>query len=271
MSPTNMEDFEMSRTKQQQWTNYQGTRRKNMDGYWYTVGERTGGSHYGKPLYEVIFDSGYRTEMTSQDIWRNKLKDWGSPSVYGIGIVGWTFRNPTKHPLWNRWVGMLERCYKCRPNYEDVTVCKRWRQFDLFVQDAERLECYDPKRLGELQLDKDKLGPETGPREYGPETCSWLTSAEQAVYRRPWRKTKAPHCPYRCVHETEGKWHAKPQAGVKRIRLGRFADALDAALAILRAFPDFYYPHEKARIAADVEARRTKGLVAVGSLGQKAA
>jgi hypothetical protein len=231
--------------EKQQWTNYRGKRRRNMDGFWYTVGDRTGGCHYGKPLYEIIFDSGYRVEMTTQDIWRNKLKDWGSPSVMGVGIVGWLVPNPTKHPLWSRWLGVLRRCLPPHSRcYEDVTVCDRWLRFDLFVHDLERLDGYDPARLGELQLDKDKLGPKAGPRVYSPETCSWLTGPENVAYRRPTRRTNAPHCPYRGVHFTENLWLARPQIDGCRTYIGSFPVPLDAALAIHFRFPAYYFPHE---------------------------
>ena len=96
--------------KKQQWTQYQGKRRQNMDGFWYTVGERTGEYRYGKPLFRVVFDSAFETAQTSQDLWRNQIKDWGSPSIMGVGIVGWLVPNPKEHPLWSRWLGMLKRC-----------------------------------------------------------------------------------------------------------------------------------------------------------------
>ena len=244
MTFTNMGDFKMS-TSRQRWTRYPGTRHKNMDGYKYRVGNRTGNYHYGKPLYEIVFDSGYVTEMTGQDIWRGQIKDWGSPSIMGVGIVGWLVPNPTKHPLWSRWLGVLRRCLPPHSRcYEDVTVCDRWLRFDLFVHDLERLDGYDPARLGELQLDKDKLGPKAGPRVYSPETCSWLTGPENVAYRRPTRRTNAPHCPYRGVHFTENLWLARPQIDGCRTYIGSFPVPLDAALAIHFRFPAYYFPHE---------------------------
>ena len=241
-------------TSRQRWTRYPGTRHKNMDGFWYRVGNRTGGYHYGKPLYEIVFDSGYVTEMTGQDIWRGQIKDWGSPSIMGVGIVGWTIRNPTVHPLWHRWCGMLERCYKCRPNYEDVTVCDRWLHFGLFVHDAERLDGYDAARLDELTIDKDRLGAQTGPRVYSPETCCWLSIADQNVYKRPPRRTKAPQCPYRGVHWTECCWLARVQIKGEKSFLGCFKVPLEAARRILAVFPNYYKPHEKERILRDMNA-----------------
>jgi len=240
-----------SRNKKQKWTSYQGTRRKNMDGYWYVVGERTGGYHYGKPLYEIAFDSGYRTEMTAQDIWRGKIKDWGSPSIYGVGIVGWRVPRPTKHQLYSTWHGMLERCCKCRPGYEDVTVCDRWFRFDQFVEDAEKLPGYDANRLDELTIDKDKLGSKTGPRIYSPETCCWLTVAEQNAYKRGFAKTNARQCPYRGVHWTDNGWIARPQFRGEKRYLGYYREAIDAARVVMALIPGYYLAEEDARIRAN--------------------
>lgn len=237
---------------------YAGSRRKNGDGYWYTVGGRTGGYRYGKPLYEVTFDSGYVTEMTAQDLWRNKIKDWGSPSIYGVGIVGWRIARPTKHPLYGTWHGMLERCLgpRCKANsaYDDVTVNPRWIRFDNFVEDAEKLPGYDPARVssGKLQLDKDKFGSSIGRREYGPETCCWLTVAQQAEFRRQYRNSHAPQCPYRGVHFTENLWLARPQISGERANLGSFHDSLRAAMAINERFPDYYSNLEKLEIGLAV-------------------
>jgi hypothetical protein len=236
---------------------YPNSYRQNRDGYWYTVGERTGGYHYGKPLYEIVFDSGYRTEMTSQDIWRNKIKDWGSPSVYGVGIVGWQIARPTKHPLYGTWHGMLERCMgprrKTNRAYDDVEVDPRWLHFDNFVEDAGKLPGYDLALIssGELQLDKDKLGSDIGKREYGPETCCWLTREEQALYHRKpvtHQGTHAPQSPYRGVHWTDGVWLARPQTSGERTLLGCFHDPLRGAMAINSRFPEYYSSLEKYEI-----------------------
>lgn len=239
---------------------YRGQRRQNMDGYWYTVGERTGRYHYGKPSLRITFDSGYVTEMTAQDVWRNKIKDWGSPSVLGVGIVGWRVLRPTKHPLYRVWHGMLSRCLrpsKRHQSYSDVTIGSGWLRFDVFVEDAPRLPGYDLDKIasGELQLDKDKLGSSIGRREYGLETCCWLTRQEQALYHRKPKMhdgTHAPQSPFRGVHRTDGVWLARPQINGERTLVGCFHDPLRAAIAIHLRFPGYYTAYENEQIAKAV-------------------
>jgi hypothetical protein len=254
-----MEGFEME--ERQQWTDYRGQRRQNMDGFWYTVGERTGRYHYSKPLMRITFESGYFTEMTAQDIWRNQIKDWGSPSVLGVGIVGWHVPKPTKHPLYRVWHGMLERCFgprrKANRSYDDVTIGSGWTRFDVFVEDAPRLPGYDLARIasGELQLDKDKLGTSIGRREYSLETCCWLTRQEQAAYRtKPavYEGTHAPQSPFRGVHWTDGVWLARVQIDGEKTLVGCFHDPLRAAIAINVRFPRYYTRFEKEQIGKAV-------------------
>jgi hypothetical protein len=250
-----------------------GDRRQNRQKRWYTVIGRSGERAYatGKPVYEIEFDSGYRTTATSQDMHRGKIRDRGAPSVCGVGITGWEIENPSQHPLYHTWHGMIERCHsdaEKHHNYRDVSVCDQWLRFNLFVKDAEELPGYDMDRIlaGELTIDKDKLGPLTGPRTYGPDTCCWLTNAEQAAYRRPHRRTNAPQCPYRGVHWTACCWLARPQINGVRELIDSFRDPLEAARRIMAMVPGYYLPEERERILADIEATKfgRKDLLGLG-------
>lgn len=236
--------------------NRPGTRRKNKQGQWYTVVRKTDETAYAtkKPVWEIRFDSGFVSQVTGQDMSRGQIKDWGSPTILGVGIVGWKVGKPHRHPLFPRWIGMLKRCYDGRDKaYENVTVCDRWHRFDFFVEDAEKLPGYDPERLHELTIDKDRYGTLRGKWIYSPETCCWLTMEEQAIYKPQPRGSSAPQCDYRGVHWTEGRWMARPTVPEhkKRPILGRFKESLDAALTILRTYPEYYRPDEVERIVRD--------------------
>lgn len=89
------------------------------------------------------------------------------------------------------WVAMLQRCYGTGLNseaYEDVVMCDEWLTFSNFHRDVQNLprfqewyECED----GSMSIDKDAINPAS--RTYGPDTCQFMSRAEnsrEAALRR---------------------------------------------------------------------------------------
>ena len=77
-------------------------------------------------------------------------------------------------PYYIRWEGVLERGYShifkdAYPTYRDVTVCKEWHTFSVFRGWMEQQDW-----VGK-HLDKDIIKP--GNKEYGPDTCCFVTGA----------------------------------------------------------------------------------------------
>lgn len=75
-------------------------------------------------------------------------------------------------PYYNKWRGMLERCYskKCEvkhPTYKECTVCKEWLLFSTFKK------WMITKDWEGRQLDKDVLL--NGNKIYSPETCVFIS------------------------------------------------------------------------------------------------
>lgn len=87
----------------------------------------------------------------------------------------------TKHPLYGRWRGVINRCENPnQPNYQNygargITICPQWRRsFLLFV-----LDMGDPPTLTH-QLDRiNNDGP------YEPSNCRWATPSQQRSNQRP--------------------------------------------------------------------------------------
>lgn len=77
-------------------------------------------------------------------------------------------------PYYNRWVGMLERCFSDKfknkhPTYKDVTCCEEWHLFSNFKSWMEQQD-YEGK-----QLDKDLLIYQN--KVYSPETCCFISQS----------------------------------------------------------------------------------------------
>ena len=110
------------------------------------------------------------------------VKDWLSPYVCDIGIVGVEIKNPYSHYLYQRWYDMIDRCYN--PNNslyytyggKGITVCDEWKYFPSFVRDMETKENCDklkntyknPNERYELDKDLIKKGNKVYCNEY---TC----------------------------------------------------------------------------------------------------
>lgn len=90
--------------------------------------------------------------------------------------------NARKHPLYNVWAGMRDRCRN--PNakqYADyggrgITVCERWEQFENFANDMY------PKPTPKHTL--DRVDNDKG---YSPENCRWATRQEQNKNKRVYK------------------------------------------------------------------------------------
>ena len=82
-----------------------GERFKNNDEFEYEIIDYCESNRKRK----VRFDSGYETILSTNSIIKGNMKDFGQPTVFGVGIVG--FKNASNHPLYWRWVNMIGRCY----------------------------------------------------------------------------------------------------------------------------------------------------------------
>lgn len=170
---------------------------RNKKGLEYKVLDVESVKNYVK-LYKVQFlQSGYIAHnISSGHIRSGEVKDYFSPSVFGVGCLGYAEgyakRNESRR-LYYTWRGMLRRCYD--PTYSKykwygergVTVCDRWHRLDYFIEDIVNLPGYDGEKFesGELELDKDAINYEQ--KEYSPVTCSLMTHAENnrvALLRR---------------------------------------------------------------------------------------
>lgn len=99
------------------------------------------------------------------------------PTVYGIGHIGIgkyaTQVDNVKSKIYYAWNNILERCYseklhKRKPTYKEITICKEWRDFQVFAM------WYEKSYKEGFELDKDIL--KKGNKVYSPQTCCFVPS-----------------------------------------------------------------------------------------------
>ena len=116
------------------------------------------------------------------------IRDPYRPNVCGFGYIGNASSKCREYVLWR---DMIDRCYN--PNnigypqygYKGVTVCDRWRSFEVFLKDIKLVPGYDLwlKNPG-YQLDKDirQMGIPEYLKVYSPETCCFIDQTTNMKY-----------------------------------------------------------------------------------------
>jgi len=122
------------------------------------------------------------------------------------------------HPLYKTWGAMRRRCNSVTcPRYPDyggrgITVCKRWDNFALFLQD-----------MGE-KPEGSTLDRIDNSRGYSPDNCKWSTYTEQNSNRR---------FKLQGVHQEKGRsgWRAELKVNGNRVLCKRFKTRNEALAA----------------------------------------
>lgn len=163
------------------------TKRKYLIGEKYTnyKGQNFEIIGYKNNQYRTIrFDSGYICDVHISNINCEKcmIKDWLSPSVYEVGIVGEP--NLRYHPLYTKWKNMISRCYCKTSQYYKyygalgIKMTDELLNFKSFISIVEKLENYDKmiENPTVWQIDKDLKS--TDKKIYSKDTISIITAKE---------------------------------------------------------------------------------------------
>lgn len=129
------------------------------------------------------------------------IKDPCTRDRYGVGYMGVGKNGPTiidswgkhrKSPAYTTWRAMIWRCYSGATGcYKGVTVHPRWHNFQQFCEDIKSLEGYQMwadyhmgiRPHGIIELDKDLKAIPGQPKQYGPETCLFLSKSNNLRVR----------------------------------------------------------------------------------------
>lgn len=92
----------------------------------------------------------------------------------------------SSNPLYDRWRGMMWRCYNEKyesfPRYggKGVTVCDEWHNFQNYARDISKMKNYENllKRPNKWDVDKDILSGDS--KIYSKETCIIISKSENS-------------------------------------------------------------------------------------------
>jgi hypothetical protein len=129
---------------------------------------------------------------------------------------------------YQRWSNMMARCHNPdHPKYQywggrGIKVCDRWHDFQLFLEDIDRMLGPCPQRYT-----LDRIHPDD---DYAPGRVRWASYATQ---NRNQRKREGTTSRYRGVSwdARDGRWQAKISIAGRTISLGEFDDEGMASVA----------------------------------------
>lgn len=141
---------------------------------------------------KIRFEDGYEDWYRKNKVEYGQFRNPYSETFYNTGILGKKY--DTKHYLFKRWIGMIDRCYNSNhKSYmwyggDGVTVCNRWLTFENYVDDLCEIEGFNEVdiKCGELELDKDKKGGKI----YSKYNCVWLHRDDNKAYGFEKRKIR---------------------------------------------------------------------------------
>lgn len=125
-------------------------------------------------------ETGYKAKTRMDNLIRGKVKDYLSPSLYGVGIIGCEVSTKErKSKIFSYWNNMLKRCYcnkslEVSPSYEDCQVSENFKNYQYFKEWCfQQIGFEEVDRNGKsFQLDKDILVK--GNRIYSEDTCCFV-------------------------------------------------------------------------------------------------
>ena len=140
-------------------------------------------------------------------------------------VIRNTTHGMSKHRLYRTWLHIIERCtdaeHKHYKSYggRGIAVCSRWLDVRLFIEDM------FPSYREELSIDRidNNLG-------YSKENCRWATKAVQVRNTRLLRENNTSGYRGVCFDKNRGKFTVSISVSRKRVNLGRFTTALEAAI-----------------------------------------
>ena len=173
----------------------------------------------------MFIETGYLTKTSTSDLTKGYVKDYLSPTLFGVGVLGRKL-TPDDKVAYDVWRSMLTRTQNqgLYPAYKGVKVSESFLFFTTFK------EWFDKNQLPntEYDLDKDLLGDG---KLYSPSTCCLLPREVNIAIA----KRKIGTTGYRGVQKSHDKFYSSVRQGSDKCYLGTFVTAKEAALAYKEA------------------------------------
>ena len=147
-------------------------------------------THLGYDKYKIQFiRTGTVKTARGSAIKEGNIRDPFAKLNCGVACTGNIPTRGKYGPYYTVWNSMVHRCYAEQDGkyriYANTTVCDRWLVFANFYEDCKSIDGFDEAKFlrNELVLDKDLKQRHQTHKVYSPETCTWLTKAENARYQ----------------------------------------------------------------------------------------
>lgn len=132
--------------------------------------------------------------------------------VYGVGINDAPYNihiNGLMCPYYKVWSCVIRRCYEPRKGWEDCIVCKEWLKSFMSFRAWMELQNWKHK-----VIDKDILV--LGNKEYGPNTCVFVSQYLNTLFQQTNKNRKLPRGIYQCVLNKKYKVNCSIKPGVNK-------------------------------------------------------
>lgn len=169
---------------------YNGSRWNSSDSGYFTIIGKVDDGSTSSIHFLCKFDDGAIIISDMTNIKKGNVRSPNKRTYSGVGFIG-----QGKYDIWDYdkgeitkegalWAGMIARCYSKgyeETPYKFTIVCDRWKCFQNFREDVEKLQNYELWKSGKgYEIDKDILCERQGrfPKIYSPETCMFVTKHE---------------------------------------------------------------------------------------------
>lgn len=199
--------------------------------------------NYRKVTVKFV-NTGYETETRMDHLKLGNVKDYLTPTVYRVGVLGKGFmKNETSTQSYIKWSNMLQRCYceKYKAKmmfYKDCTTSENFKYYPYFKEWCNKqvgFNAMDDK--GNIfTLDKDILFK--GNKLYSEYTCCFVPTEINSLLTKS-DKIRGEHPIGVYYHNRDKKYIAKCKTSNKTVHLGAYFTSTEAFIAYKQAKEDY--------------------------------